>query len=191
MTTKVRERLVSPIGEAKWAHIHQPKAPFRENGQDKGEPKFQIDVVFEKTDPAWAAWAKAIMTRIRAMKAKNVPIKEEMGLDDVPTGRFYVTFKSSQKYKPGVFDRYGLEITEDKLIGNGSKVRVNYTPNEYQGFGGGINFYLNAVQVIELVEYKPHDAKAYGFETESPPPPSDFGEPASDVGATADANIPF
>ena len=52
------------------------------------------------------------------------------------------------------------------LIGNGSKVRVAYTENVYEPFGGGINLYLNAVQVIELVEYQNKSAQAYGFDVE-------------------------
>ena len=43
---------------------------------------------------------------------------------------------------------------------------VSYIENEYTAFGGGINFYLNAVQVKVLVEYKPKTAEAYGFPVE-------------------------
>ena len=174
-----KERKTTPVGEAKWAHIHNPKVAFvDEHGNKKGDPKYQIDVVFSKDDPMWAPWAKTVMENLRAMPEqidkkggvtlqKQTPIKRELDENDQPTGRFYVTFKTSDKFKPGVFDQYGKVMPETTLIGTGSKVRISYIENVYQGFGGGINFYLNAVQVVNLVEYKPQNAEAYGFPVES------------------------
>lgn len=170
------EKLVTPIGEAYWAHLHTPKKPF----EDKGEPKYQLEVVFDPNDPQWGPWVDKIRKQLVALPvktdprtgekmAKQSPIKRELNEQDQPTGRLVATFKTSARFKPGVFDRYGQPIPETVLIGNGSKVKVNYSPNTYEGFGGGINFYLNAVQVMELVEYKKQSASAYGFSTETPP----------------------
>lgn len=185
---KKHERLVTPVGIAKWAHVNKPKEGYKKN--DK--PKYQIDVVFHPDDPEWRAWAGGLMDKVKALpvqKDENTgetakhksPIKRELDEDDKPTGRFFVTFKTGEQYKPGVFDKAG-EPMVDVLIGNGSKVRVNYSPAEYDGFGGGITLYLNAVQVVELVEYKKQTAEAYGFPVEAkstsmlgqpPPPPED------------------
>ena len=44
-----------------------------------------------------------------------------------------------------------------KRIGNGSKVNVSYFPKEYSVYGGGVKGYLNAVQVVDLVEYSTDD----------------------------------
>jgi len=178
-------RMVTPIGEAKWAHVQKPKPAFIENGKPKGDPKYQIDVLFDKDDPEWKPWAAAIMKQIREMpqqhvtdKAtgekkpleKQIPIKMDLDADDNPTGRFYATFPTSDKLKPGLFDKYNRPLPDGVSIGNGSKVRVNYSPNVFDAFGGGINFYLNAVQVLELVEYKAQTAESYGFTGEEPPP---------------------
>ena len=175
-----KERKVTPIGEAKWAHIHNPKAAFVENGVPKGAPKYQIDVVFSQDNPEWSAWAKAVMETLRSIPEaidkktgqtlqKQTPIKRELDENDQPTGRFYVSFKTGETFKPGVFDISGQPIPENVLIGNGSKVRVSYVENVYPAFGGGINFYLNAVQVVELVEYKSQSAASYGFPVEAKP----------------------
>lgn len=191
--TEKRERLVTPIGEAKWAHLHKPKAPF----EGKGEPKYQIDVYFDKDDPEWEVWAKNVAEKIRALPEqsdkrtgqkmqKQVPLKKELDDNDQSTGRFYVTFKTSDKFRPTVFDSNGNKLAENILVGNGSKVRVSYVENVYSAFGGGLNFYLNAVQVTELVEFKAQGAEAYGFnvtpetQVQSEEPPPDF-----------DDNIPF
>ena len=176
-----KERKITPLGEAKWAHVRVPKAPFKdEHGNVKGEPKYMIDVIFSKDDPKWEAWAKNVMDTIKALPEqvdkktgeklkKQIPIKRELDENDNPTGRFYVTFKTGAKFKPGVFDRYGRAIPEEILVGNGSMVHVSYTEASYSAFGGGLTFYLNAVQVVDLVEYKSQNAAALGFSVEDAP----------------------
>lgn len=176
--TEKKERKMTPVGEAKWAHIHTPKAPFKDDrGNTKGEPKYQIDIIFNKGDKEWDSWAAAVMTKLRAVVQqydkntgqpipKQTPIKRELDESDQPTGRYYITLKTSDRFKPGVFDVYGRPVPETVLVGNGSLVRASYTENEYVAFGGGINFYLNAVQVVKLVEYKSQNAEAYGFPVE-------------------------
>lgn len=167
-----KERKLTPIGEAKWAHLNEPKKPFK----DKGDPKYQIDVVFDPNDPEWKIWVEHVINAIKELPQqinkktgekilKQSPIKRELNQVEEPTGRYYVTFKTSDKYKPAIFDRYG-KLLEDVNIGNGSKVRVAYIENEYEAFGGGINFYFNAVQVLELIEYGKRSAVGYGFDVE-------------------------
>lgn len=155
-----RERKITPLGLAKWAHIHKPKAPYK----DKGEPKYQIDVIFDPKDPAWNAWAKDLTEAVKKA-GKQSPIKKELDDNDEPTGRYYATFKTSDKFKPSVFDKQG-SLMPDVKIGNGSKIRVSYLENTYEAFGGGVNLYLNAVQVMELVEFQAQSATAYGFDVE-------------------------
>ena len=181
MTKEKKVRKVTPLGEAKWAHLHTPKAPFKDEfGNVKGTPKYMIDVIFSKDDPKWAEWAKNLMAAINALPEqidkktneklkKQMPIKRELNEKDEPTGRFYVTFKTSDKFKPGVLDRYGNLIPENVLIGNGSMVYISYTEDTYPAFGGGITLYLNGVQVQDLVEYKAQTAAAYGFSVEDAP----------------------
>jgi len=38
-------------------------------------------------------------------------------------------------------------------VGNGSKVNASYNPVAYTQYGGGVKGYLNAVQIVDLVEY--------------------------------------
>lgn len=167
-------RMITPAGSARWAHLHAPKAPY----EGKGDPKYQIDVVFSADDAKWKIWAQDLSNKVKALPqqtnkktgevfTKQQPIKRELDGNDQPTGRFYVTFKTSDKFKPGVFDKFGKAIPPEVLIGNGSLVQVAYTENIYDAFGGGINLYLNAVKVIELVEYQNKTAAGYGFEVEA------------------------
>lgn len=193
------KRLLTPVGFAKWAHVHTPKAAFTEkDGKPKGEAKFTIDVCFSADDPEWRIWATNLKAAIQALPAqtdkhtgspiaKQMPIKRELDVDDKPTGRFYVTFKTGEKFKPPVFDKFGISVPESILVGNESKVRVSYTPAEYAAFGGGIALYLNAVQVVELVEYRTSSADAYGFSVE----PVVLIEESSDPFSDFESSPPF
>jgi hypothetical protein len=195
-----KPRLVTPVGEAKWAHVFTPKAPFKGDAS-KGE-KYMIDVVFDPAEPKWKEWAGELKKAIEALppqvdkatgavKAKQMPIKRELDRDDKPTGRFFVTFKTGAQFKPGVFDRYGMPLPEGSSVGNGSKVRVSYMTAEYKEFGGGIALYLNAVQVLELVEYKSHDAKGFGFDVEEPPQQAPAHAAAAGGPPPAEDDLPF
>lgn len=197
MSTKTKlERLITPIGEAKWAHIHKPKEGYKDDRGGEPRPaKYQIDVYFDPESTEWKKWVEDITATLAALPQqvdkegekikKQKPLKRELDENDKPTGRLYATFKTGAEYRPGVFDKYKQVIPESQLIGNGSKVRVNYSPSTFEGFGGGINFYLNAVQVMELVEFKSKTADAYGFDGEEAP----AGDKAKQE--EEDSNIPF
>lgn len=167
-------RLVTPPGFARWAWLTKPKQFMDERGQPKGDPKYQVEVYFSPLIPEWKAWAADLQKMLAAVPTQpNLPkqplFKKEFDDSDVPTGRWFVTFKTGEQFKPGLFDKYGQPMPDNVMLGNESRVRVNYSPNAYTAFGGGVNLYLNAVQVLDLIEYKPHDAKAYGFEVEAAP----------------------
>ena len=161
------ERLLTPVGEAKWAHVQEPKPGFT----DKDDPKYCIDVVFDTDDKEWTEWAKGVKKLADEAGGGN-PVKWEKVKDPndpqkkVKTGRLVASFHTSAKFKPGLFDYRGVPMDDETLIGNGSMVRINYSPKEYTGFGGGVTLYLNAVQVMDLVEFSKNSAADYGFEVD-------------------------
>lgn len=173
----------TPVGEARWAHLVKPRA-FQEGGKDQGAPKFSIEVYFKPDAPEW----KEFLAKLKnGVGNKKLPIKWETDEADQKTGLAYASFKTGEKFRPHMFDRYGKKMEENILLGNGSKVRVNFGPNEYTGFGGGVNFYLNAVQVVDLIEYQSKDAKGYGFEAE----PMPAGFVPQDAPPAEDDSLPF
>jgi len=161
------ERLLTPVGEAKWAHVQEPKAGFN----DKEEPKYCIDVVFSPDDAEWAEWAKGIKVLADEAGGGN-PVKWEKNKDPndpkkkLKTGNLVASFHTSVKMKPGLFDYKGVPMGDEVLVGNGSMVRINYSPKAYPGFGGGVTLYLNAIQVMDLVEFRKNSASDYGFEVD-------------------------
>jgi hypothetical protein len=182
-TTKMAEKkpkLLTPIGEAKWAFVHKPSPPFKDpkSGQSKGNPCYRIDVVFDPEDPKWKVWAARVKALVLALPVqadvngsplpKHFPFKPELDKEKNKTGRFVAMFKTSEEFKPGVFDKYNQPIPVETNIGNGSKVVVSYQENTYDAFGGGVNLYLAGVQVVDLVEYGEHPAESYGFQAAAP-----------------------
>lgn len=173
-----KQKLITPVGFAKWAWLNKPKQFKDERGNNKGEPKYQIEVYFDPANPEWKAWAGVLQSLINGLpiqkNSEGEPVqkqklfKKELDANDLPTGRYYVTFKTNEKFKPSVFDKFGQEISDSVMIGNESSVRINYSTGVYSAFGGGVNLYLNAVQVINLIEFKSNTAKGYGFDVEQP-----------------------
>ena len=177
MTTEKKEKLLTPVGNAKWAHVFKPEEAFSK----KEKPKFKIDVCFDEANPDWKPFCANIRAMVDALPAsidedtgkpakRKYPMKREMDKDDKPTGRWFIQFKSGEQYPPKVFDKFNQPMDGSKLIGNESKVRISCIAQSYEGFGGGITLYMNAVQVIELVEYKGSTAESYGFTAEAGQP---------------------
>jgi hypothetical protein len=69
---------------------------------------------------------------------------------DKKDGSVTLVATSGEKYRPPVFDAKNREVPASVVIGGGSKIRLDVTVNAYEGFGGGINLYINAVQLLEL-----------------------------------------
>src|SRR5206468_275362 len=76
---------------------------------------------------------------------QNMPWKK-----DKKTGELSLMVSSGEDYKPGLYDSKNKALPEGTVIGGGSKIRVNVSPFVYEGVGGGVKLYLNAVQVISL-----------------------------------------
>lgn len=213
-TTEKKQKLLTPIGEAKWTFLSTPKAPFKDKyGREKGSPSYQISVTFEQADPKWGPWAKRIFDIVNALPvqaddmnrklSKHLPFKKEKDKDGKLTGLLIATFKTGEKYRPGVFYKKSPANPTGALdpsvkIGNGSKVIVSYTENTYDTFGGGMNLYLSGVQIIELVEYQSQSAESYGFQLEDVPQDDggtdfNFGAnaPATGQGFNSAQNVPI
>lgn len=152
--------LVSPKGKAMWAFLSKPQQPF---DKDSGkEPKYKIHVVFDLNDQDVRAMSKAIE------EFHGSQGKQRVFVVDKQAGT--LTLKASSVSKPTVVDASKSPMDPKILVGNDSIVRVAFACGRYKGFGGGTLAFLNAVQVIELNEYKPEGngaaaASAFNVET--------------------------
>ena len=123
-------------GEAYWAHVITPNTKFNSDGE----------------------WSIEICN----LNAKNKKVAEGDGLTIKNKGDErgdFVTLKQYARNKEGTFRPMSVKDSErnifpsNKRIGNGSKVNASYFPKPYTQYGGGVKGYLNAVQVVDLVEY--------------------------------------
>jgi len=153
------ERSITPLAECRYAFLFIPDTKFNPEGV------FRIEIIF---DPAENADHQSFLTFIKekweATKGKNKPWKNEI-IEETgeTTGRFIIKFKS--KYAVNVFDALKNKIEFDSnKIGNGSKVRVSFSMQKYTQREGGLALYLNAVQVVNLVEYSGGSAEDFGFD---------------------------
>lgn len=114
---------------------------------------------------------------------------------DKKTKEITLQATSGEDYPPMLTDAKGREVPRSKVkVGGGTVAKVDVTVNYYDGFGGGINLYMNYVQIIELKK-RGHDIQEEeGFSYDG----DDADDDGDDIGAPArpsidedDDNIPF
>lgn len=166
------KRVTSPRGEALYPYL---KAPEVYEGEEVG---YTIQVKFSKedTDKILAILEEELESAKNSseFKGKRWSKEPRMGFREDQNGDIVFKFKTKAtiKTKAGdvvkrtvpVFDAKGKPV--DVTIGNGSVVRVAFqiVPYWKSSTNNGLSLYLDAVQIIELVEYKGGgNAAAYGF----------------------------
>ena len=193
-----KERYVSPKGEALWAKLDTPDYTFKDDGE------LSIDLVVDE-DTAEAMREKhsdllkeQIAEVKKEKKSKKIKLAANEGMSIKPqeneegeeTGKYVIKFSTVGTTRDGtektvpVFDAKGNKLDTALKVGNGSTVKVCYSPSAYYSaaLGAGVKLYLNAVQVLDLVEFSGGSAESYGFEEEegfeAAAESDDFGETA-------------
>jgi len=156
-------------GTAKWAHILQPNQ-YDNYAIDLYGPEVEEHIErFEELLEEAKAGVEDLGKKV-ALAADPYRVNEE-------TGEKYLQFKlpkvdyEGKPNKVKIFDVYGKEVTDswDKLIGNGSVVKIKYRAKPYYTPATktvGISYRFYAIQVIDLVEYSAGES---GFGDESAP----------------------
>lgn len=188
---------VTPPGVAAWVKLDKPDV----YQPKKGDPKirYKLDIDFgDQTGKVKADIAKLIeVNGLDVGDNENSPFREETKKDEkgkkIKTGRTLLGMFSGQDRKPVVVDAKNGPVPP-ALIGSGSTVRAKVTLNAYDGFGGGVNLYLNGVQVLKLVEPQARVQfdEADGFEYDGPTPEEESkNESGSSSREDMDDEIPF
>lgn len=170
---------VTPIaGEVKWCKIFEPDFKFNKHGERSLEfivspedGELILDMLKEVKKLDKDAFKKA--SKGRTIKWQDF-YKEDLDRDEKPTGKWSFKFKvkgNDQRDCPNValVDSRGKVIKGLNKIGNGSLIKVAFEPHGwYTGaLGGGISLKLQAVKLLDLVEYGDYDAtSAFGDEDE-------------------------
>ena len=169
------KRIVSPKGEALYPHL---KTPETYEGQEVG---YTIQVKFSKEDTD--KLIELLEQELEAAKTssdykgKRWPNAPRMGYREDQNGDIIFKFKTKAtittkagdtiKKTVPVFDAKGNPV--DVNLGNGSIVRVAFQVIPYwkSSTNAGLTLYLDAVQVIKLVEYNGGGSfDSFGFTAE-------------------------
>lgn len=158
-------KYVSPKGSAGYPKLLKPDTKFKAAGEystsltmDKKTAKPLMDQIEEAYTEEFGA---------KALPKANFPYKED------EEGN--ITFKFKSKQKPRLFDSKGMPIkaTDDLNIGSGSAMKVSGAISCRAVSGKNYaTLYMNAVQIIDLVEYSgsPFGAEEGGFTAEDVAP---------------------
>jgi hypothetical protein len=162
--------------------VYQPK---NAKGQPSGPEKrtWNTRLKFNDEDHREVdTWLKKLAKDAGLKSVANWPWKK-----DKKTGEITLSVSSGEEYKPGLYDSKNKPLPEGTVIGGGSLLLTNVSPFVYEGLGGGIKLYLNAVQVKKLERgggngVSPFDEDDQGYTAPSEPakPASPFDPDAAD-----------
>jgi hypothetical protein len=151
-----QNKFVSPKGTAQYPWLTKPDTKFSEEGV------FKVSLAIPEAEGK--AFAKAAQDAFVAEYGQAKLAKAHMPFKKDENGNLVFNFKS--KLKPRLYDSAGKPITEDVSVGGGSILKVSGAFGPYnKGVNTGVALYLNAVQIISLVEFSasPFGAEEGGF----------------------------
>lgn len=148
--------ITSPKGKAAYAWITKPDTKFSEEGVYKISLILKTD---SKECEALVEQLQEVFTDeygMKKLKSASIPFKAEIDKEtEEETGNTVFNFKSQKP--PRLYNAKGQPILNagNLRLGGGSDVKVNFTAKAYdKGAKCGVALYLNAVQIINLVEVK-------------------------------------
>jgi len=153
------KREVSPKGVGRFVMIDKPSTKFKEDGE----------YIVKLALPASSKPAKAFMKKIdgwldecwemHESKRKAQPPYVEDGDEILFVFKQNGVFRSK---KDNSERKVTINVVDSKLnpikvnVGQGSELKVSFRPSLYKSPGGdGVKMYMDAVQVLNLVEYVP------------------------------------
>lgn len=155
-------KYVTPKGSAGYPKLLKPDTKFNAEGvystrltMSKKDAQPFIDKIEEAYTEEFGA---------KALPKANFPFKEEDG---------QITFKFKSKQKPKLFDAKGtpIKVADELNIGSGTVMKVSGAISCKAVSGKNYaTLYMNAVQIIDLVEYSssPFDVEEGGYTVDEP-----------------------
>lgn len=191
---------ISPLGIASYPHLNAPDTKFDSGGV------YSTKLILDESGYNQIMEAvEAVMPEAKALateKAKGKKVnRKEPSIDENEDGTYtinakmYATGKTAKgeefKMAPKLFDASGAVVPADTKIGSGSKLKLALWLKPYFNAADkvyGVSVKLQAVQVIELVEFgggRSADAFGFGqeegFSAKDVKPSTPFSEDEPDV----------
>jgi hypothetical protein len=150
-----------PAGIAVWPKLDKPDVYYvtdkkgkpvidKETGQQQVKTRYITEVKYDD------ATLEKIIETFNKIAAKHLPDCENPKLPIKVVkkgdrkGERTVIMTSGAKFKPPVFDAQNEKVPASVIIGGGSLIKPAVTVNPYDGFGGGLNLYMDAIQLLKL-----------------------------------------
>lgn len=176
---KKRKSMVSPTGVARWPYIST--RDYKYNNEGKYSLSLEVDP--KEEEGHGLLHELRVVAQEKSGIGSHVPYRRDVDRKGCPTGLYLVKFSS--KFMPPVFDIHGDPL-DDANIGTGTRLRVSFSLNLYGPCtlapNGGLNLYLQAVQVFDLVEYR-NGAEGFGFQVEEENEAPVFSIPEGEITA--------
>lgn len=197
MSNHKNEQLNTPVGVAVYPRLNEPDYKFDPSGifsvtlrvpaETGQELKNTLDAKLDE-------WHTDQMKTRRKPNLKRAPLTVKAAIDEDGNETGEWDFKFSMKHnvttqtgkswvqRPKLYDGQGKGFV-GPVVGGGSKLVVNFVPAPYftAAMGCGLKLRLNAVQVVELSEYKKASAESLGFDNHA----GGYVAPEEAVAATA------
>ena len=164
-------------GTVKWAHVWQP-------AMYQGNPLgYEIDLYpdADKLPKIEEYLLQTFADAVEDMDAINMKVEPTLPIKEDKEGVQFIKAKAKHQYQNRttgemvkrvlpIFDKYGQPLAEGTLIGNGSELNVvlRVRPYRVTSKNFGIALDIQAIQVLNLVEYGAKSAIDYGFDVEEP-----------------------
>lgn len=181
---KVAEKLVTPVGEARYAWLDKP------DSSPMGKNKYKCAIVLDKGVPDNDAFAKKLNDLHKSVKGKRdkAPVKDGdvMAEDNAEKyewarGKWVITAKSKEKVK--VVDSAKRPTASAR---SGDLIRLAIYVQDYDHEGStGVTVYLNAVQLLERRNFGRDDSDAFDDLSDKYKPDSDDFDGGSAEGGGA------
>jgi len=163
-----KETFTTPKCVVEWAHLQEPQP-----AQGKFKESYKITAVLDASNEEH----KKLLGKIKELglhknnKLKTgeskFPIKYHVDEEGEKSGLFAVSFKTA--YGPvKTFDAgANLMLKEKNFVANGSECKISWG---FDFYDEGVSLYLNAVQIINLIEWQGGTADDFGFGVEEAAP---------------------
>jgi hypothetical protein len=140
MATK--KSLVTPKGTLSFPWLNRPDTKF-------GTEKFKTGLVFENQ-----AAAQSVIDAAKAIAAEEFGPKAKVHLPVSKQEDGSVLLRTHSTSKPSIANAKGEVIEKTLKVGGGSVAKLSITLSSYdKGGKKGVTAYLNAVQLLKLVEF--------------------------------------
>jgi hypothetical protein len=180
MSNHKNEQLNTPVGVAVYPRLNEPDYKFDPAGIFSVTLRVPAEAGQElknTLDAKLDEWHIDQMKTRRKPNLKRAPLTVKAAIDEDGNETGEWDFKFSMKHdvttqtgknwvqRPKLYDGQGKGFV-GPVIGGGSKLVINFVPAPYftPTMGCGLKLRLNAVQVVELVEYKKASAESLGFD---------------------------